>query len=183
MKARLSGRSARGHSRRWRFRGQPAAVKSVTAWARVYISIGLPFAFLAITTASYDGLRPDQSNQASGWINVARNLGGSIFVAIMQTVIQQQQQFHNSRLIENIAPSSPQYQDTARTVTQHFLNHGSSSVRASGQATAWIGETVSQQAQILSYIDAFWLLSAICFAAIPVVLLLRSVKLGAGRPA
>ena len=51
------------------------------AWARVYISIGLPFIFLSITTACYDGLRPNQTNQASGLINVARNLGGSIFIS------------------------------------------------------------------------------------------------------
>jgi DHA2 family multidrug resistance protein len=153
------------------------------AWARIYLSLGLPFFFLSITTASYEGLRPDQTNQASGLINVARNLGGSIFVALTQTVIQQQQQFHNSRLIENITPSSPQYQDTLHTVIQHFINQGSSAVKASSQATAWIGQTIGTQAQLLSYIDAFWLLSLFCFAAIPVIFFLRPVKLGAGHPA
>jgi MFS transporter, DHA2 family, multidrug resistance protein len=153
------------------------------AWARVYISIGLPFVFLSITTASYDGLRPDQTNQASGLINVARNLGGSIFVAMTQTVVQQREQFHNSRLIENIDPSGQQYQNALREVTQYFVNAGSSASEAAGRATAWIGQTVGQQAQVLAYIDAFWLLSVICFASIPIVLLLRNVKLGAPRQA
>lgn len=150
------------------------------AWARLYLSVGLPFVFLSITTASYSELRPEQSNQAAGLINVARNLGGSIFVAMTQTVFQQQEQFHNSRLIENIASASPQYQDTLRSVTQYFIDHGSSAAEASGQAIAWIGQTISQQAQLLSYIDTFSLLSWICFAAIPIVLLLRKVKLGTG---
>jgi DHA2 family multidrug resistance protein len=153
------------------------------AWARVYISLGLPFVFISITTASYDGLRPNQTNQASGLINVARNLGGSIFVAMTQTVIQQREQFHNSRLIENIDPSSQQYQDALRAVTQYFVNAGSSASQAAGRATGWIGQTVGQQAQVLAYIDAFWLLSAICFAAIPIALLLGNVKLGSGRHA
>ncbi|MGO8952643.1 MAG: DHA2 family efflux MFS transporter permease subunit [Rhodomicrobium sp.] len=152
-------------------------------WARIYLSLGLPFVFLSITTASYAGLRPNQSNQASGLINVARNLGGSIFVAMTQTIIQQRDQFHNSRLIENIAPSSPQYQDALRAATQHFIDKGASAAEASGQAITWIGQTISQQAQLLSYIDAFWVLSTICFASIPIVLLLRTVKLGAGTAA
>ncbi|MGO9486526.1 MAG: DHA2 family efflux MFS transporter permease subunit [Rhodomicrobium sp.] len=153
------------------------------AWARVYISLGLPFVFVSITSASYFGLKPNQSNQASGLINVARNLGGSIFVAMTQTVIQQQEQFHNSHLVQYITPTRPQYQDALRSMTQYFIDKGSSAAEASGQATAWIGQTIGQQAQILSYIDTFWLLSAICFVSIPIVLLLRNVKLGAGGPA
>ena len=153
------------------------------AWARIYISVGLPFIFLSITVASYEGLKPGQTNQASGLINVARNLGGSIFVAMTQTIIQQREQFHNSRLIENIAPANPLYQDTLRTVTNYFIGKGSSAAEASRQAIAWIGQTISQQTQLLSYIDAFWVLSMICLAAIPVALLLRPVRLGARPPA
>ena len=150
------------------------------AWARVYISIGLPFIFLSITTACYDGLRPNQTNQASGLINVARNLGGSIFISMIQTILLQREQFHIARLSEDISSSSPQYLDTLRSVTQYFINKGSSGAGASGQAIAWIGQTISQQAQLLSYIDAFWALSIICLAAIPAGLLLRPVRLSAG---
>ncbi len=153
------------------------------AWARVYLSLGLPFVFLSITTASYSELRPDQSNQAAGLINVARNLGGSIFVAMTQTVIQQQEQFHNSQLIENVTPTGPQYQDALSAAEHYFISKGSSAAEASGQAVGWIGQTIGQQAQLLSYIGTFALLSIICFAAIPIVLLLRDVKLGATRPA
>ena len=152
------------------------------AWARIYISIGLPFIFLSITTACYDGLKPSQTNQASGLINVARNLGGSIFISMIQTILLQREQFHTARLSEAISSSSPQYQDTLRSVTQYFINKGSSGAEASGQAIAWFGQTISQQAQLLSYVDAFWTLSIICVAAIPAGLLLRPVRLGAGPP-
>jgi DHA2 family multidrug resistance protein len=145
------------------------------SWARVYISLGLPFIFLSITTASYQGLKPNQTNQASGLINVARNLGGSIFVSMTQTLLQQRQQFHNSRLIEAINPSAPQYQDTVREVTQYFISKGSPAEEAAGQATAWIGQTIAQQAQFFSYIDIFWVLGMVCICAIPLVLFLRPV--------
>jgi DHA2 family multidrug resistance protein len=52
------------------------------AFARVILGIGLPLLFLPVTTASYDGVPPDKTNQASALINVARNLGGSMGVAL-----------------------------------------------------------------------------------------------------
>lgn len=152
------------------------------SWARVYISLGLPFIFLSITTASYQELQPSQTNQASGLINVARNLGGSIFVSMTQTVLQQREQFHNARLVETINPSGPQYQDTLREATQYFIAKGSSAAEAAGQATAWIGQTVAQQAQFFSYIDVFWILAMICLSSIPLVLFLRTSDPTAARP-
>lgn len=143
------------------------------AWARVYMSLGLPFIFLSVTTASYIGLKPSQTNQASGLINVARNLGGSMFVSMTQTVLQQREQFHTSRLIGNIDPTAPQYNDAVRAATEYFASKGSSSVDAASRSTAWIGQTIAQQAQLLAYIDVFWVLGMICIVAIPFVLLLR----------
>jgi DHA2 family multidrug resistance protein len=143
------------------------------AWARVYISLGLPFIFLSITTASYLGLKPTQTNQASGLINVARNLGGSIFVSMTETMLQQREQFHNARLVGHINPTEPQYQNTLREVTHYFTSKGSPAAEAGGQAIGWIGQTVAQQAQLFAYIDVFWLLSMICICAIPFVLFLR----------
>ena len=76
------------------------------ALARIYLAVGLPLLFLPVTTASYDGVPPDKTNQASALINVARNLGGSMGVALSQTLLAQRQQFHQSRWIEHIAPAA-----------------------------------------------------------------------------
>ena len=59
----------------------------------------------ASATASYEGFPPEKTNQASALVNVARSLGGSMGVALAQTILAQRQQFHQSRLIEHIAPS------------------------------------------------------------------------------
>ena len=49
------------------------------------LGIGLPLIFLSITTASYDGIPPDKTDQASALINAARNIGGSIGVSLAST--------------------------------------------------------------------------------------------------
>ena len=149
------------------------------AMSRVYLAIGLPLLFLPITTASYDGIPPDKTNQASALINVARNLGGSMGVALAQTALAQRQQFHQSRLIEHIAPSDVGYQQTLDTVTRFFQAQGSNASDAAAQAIAWIGQTLQHQINLLAYIDVFWSLAVIGAIMIPVSLSLRTINLGA----
>ena len=149
------------------------------AMSRVYLAIGLPLLFLPITTASYDGVPPDKTNQASALINVARNLGGSMGVALSQTVLQQRQQFHQSRLIEHVAPSDVGYQQTIQTMTQFFQAQGSNASDAAGQAIAWVGQTLQHQIDLLAYIDVFWMLAMIGVIMIPIALSLRTIDLGA----
>jgi DHA2 family multidrug resistance protein len=74
------------------------------ALSRIFLAAGLPFLFLPVTTACYDGVPPVKTNQASALINVARNIGGSMGVALAQSMLAQRQQFHQSRLIEHMAP-------------------------------------------------------------------------------
>ncbi len=149
------------------------------ALSRVFLGLGLPLLFLPITTASYDGVPPDKTNQASALINVARNIGGSMGVALAQTTFAQRQQFHQSRLIEHVSPSDPGYQQTIDAVTRYFTGQGSNAPDAGSQAIAWIGQTLQRQIDLLSYIDVFWSLAIIGALMIPLALIMRPIALGA----
>jgi DHA2 family multidrug resistance protein len=149
------------------------------AMSRIYLAVGLPLLFLPITTASYDGIPPDKTNQASALINVARNLGGSMGVAMVQTILAQRQQFHQSRLVEHIAPSDVGYQQTIDTMTRFFQAQGSNASDAASQAIAWVGQTLQRQIDLLAYIDAFWSLAVVGALMVAVALSLRSIDLSA----
>jgi DHA2 family multidrug resistance protein len=146
------------------------------ALSRMYIGIGLPLIFIPITIASYDGIPPEKTDQASALINVARNVGSSIGIALSINVLAHRQQFHQSRLVEHVVPSSTQYQETLQRVTDYFATHGSSAVQAQQQAFAWIGGQVQMQASLLAYIDVFWVLMVISACTVPLALILRKVK-------
>jgi DHA2 family multidrug resistance protein len=144
-------------------------------WARVLQMIGMPFLFVPITTAAYAGLPPEMTNQASSLINVARNLGGSIGVSMAVTVLAQREQFHQVRLTEHLAPSSPLYQDTLARATSYFVTAGSTLPDAKHRAMAWLGQQVQMQTALLSYIDVFCIF-AVCAAfmvAVALILLRR----------
>jgi DHA2 family multidrug resistance protein len=152
------------------------------ARTRMLTGIGLPLVFIPITTASFDGIPAGKTDQASALINAARNTGGSIGVSLVSNVLTHREQFHQSRLVENVIPSSAQYQDTLHQVTHYFVLQGSSLAQAQHQAIAWIGQQVQTQASFLGYMDAFWVLTLISLAAVPLALTLRNVKLGGSAP-
>jgi DHA2 family multidrug resistance protein len=133
-------------------------------------------------TASYDGIPPGKTDQASALINMARNVGGSMGVSLATNVLAHREQFHQSRLTELAIPSSVQYQETLQRMTEYFTAQGSSLAQAQQQAFAWIGQQAQTQASFLAYIDVFWTLMLVSAAAVPLALIMRKVKLGAGTP-
>jgi DHA2 family multidrug resistance protein len=152
------------------------------ARSRMLLGVGLPLVFLSITTASYDGIPAEKTDQASALINAARNTGGSIGVSLASNVLAHREQFHQSRLVESVIPSSVQYQDTLHRVTDYFVAQGNSLLQAQQQAIHWIGQQVQTQASFLAYMDVFWVLMLISLAAVPLALALRKVKLGGAHP-
>lgn len=143
--------------------------------SRFYLGVGLPLIFIPITAASYDGLRPDQTDQASALINAARNTGGSIGVCIATNILAHREQWHQSQLIEHIVPSDPAYYQSLRTLREFFVQQGSTALEAQNQAIGWIGLQVQSQASFLAYIDVFQVLALISAAVIPLALILRNV--------
>jgi MFS transporter, DHA2 family, multidrug resistance protein len=148
------------------------------ARSRMLLGIGLPLIFVPIMAASYEGIPPSKTDQASALINAARNTGGSIGVSIVSNVLTHREQFHQNRLVEQVIPSSTQYQDALQQVTGFFSAQGSSPLQAHDQAIQWIGAQVQAQASFLSYMDAFWVLMLISLSAVPLALALRNIKLG-----
>lgn len=149
---------------------------SYFVYARIFITIGLPFLFIPISTAAYVGLPPQKTNQASALINVARNIGGSIGVSLSNTVIAQNAQIHQSNLVAHTAQSSPAYQNALQQATQHFAAQGASMIEAKQQAIGWLAQMIGRQASLLAYIDVFRYSAIITALLVPIALLLRSPK-------
>jgi DHA2 family multidrug resistance protein len=144
------------------------------ATSRIYLGIGLPLIFIPITTASYDGIPPNKTDQASAMINLARNFGGSIGVSISQTVLARREQFHHSRLAEHIGAWNPYFHDTLNQI-QTYLKGQNATGSTSGTAMAVIGQMVDNQAALLAYIDVFVALACFAMLMIPLALSLRTV--------
>src|SRR5262249_15297901 len=72
------------------------------ALARVLQAAGLAFLFVPINTAAYSALPREKNNAASGLMNLARNVGGSVGISFVTTMLDRRTQFHLARLMTNL---------------------------------------------------------------------------------
>ena len=64
------------------------------AMARVVQAVGMAFLFVPINTAAYAFLPRDKNNAASGLMNLARNIGGSVGISVVTTMLDRRTQVH-----------------------------------------------------------------------------------------
>src|SRR3981189_817319 len=146
--------------------------------ARAYQAMGLAFLVVPINTPAYSGLPRDKNNAASGLMNLARNIGGSVGISVVTTLLARRTQFHQVRLVENLSAANPQFRSALHGMTSTFSGGGSGPGTALQQAYAMMQANVIRQATMLAYIDIFWLLGVVIFCLIPCVFLIRKPKQG-----
>jgi DHA2 family multidrug resistance protein len=148
------------------------------ATARVFQTIGLAFLFIPINTAAYAFLPREKNNAASGLINLSRNIGGSVGISFVTTMLARRTQYHQSVLVAQVQSGSGPLRSLVDAATRTFVAHGSSPFEASRQAYALIANQMNQQATMLAYVDDFWLLGIAVLLMIPFVFLMKKVKPG-----
>ncbi len=146
--------------------------------ARVYQALGLAFLFVPINTAAYSGLPRDKNNAASGLMNLARNIGGSVGISFVATGLARRAQVHQVQLVEKLNPANPQFQSVLRGLTGVFSGAGPGSGGSSAQqhAYAMLQANVIREATMLAYIDNFWVLGVVIGCLIPCVFLIKKAK-------
>jgi MFS transporter, DHA2 family, multidrug resistance protein len=148
------------------------------AAARVIQAMGLAFLFVPINTAAYAFLPKEKNNQASGLINLARNMGGSVGISFVTTMLARRAQFHQQDLARHISHGNGKFETMLHSATRMLTAHGSTAYEASRQAYGLIAGMVGQQATMLAYIDDFWLVGVCVVIMIPLIFLMKKVKPG-----
>ena len=144
-----------------------------TRW-RVLQSLGLAFLFIPITTSSYVGLPQGKTEEASALLNLSRNLGGSVGISIMGTLLARRSQFHQNVLVSHTTQFSPALRATTAQLQQAFQIAGVNGVRSMRMAYAAVYRELQRQVSALAYVDVFWVLFVLSVFAIFVSLLLRA---------
>ena len=146
--------------------------------ARVYQAVGLAFLFVPINTAAYSSLPRDKNNAASGLMNLARNIGGSVGISFVTTGLSRRAQVHQGQLVERLNAANPQFQSTLRGLSNVFSGAGPGAGGSSAQqhAYAMLQGNVIRQSTMLAYIDNFWVLGVVIGCLIPCVFLIKKAK-------
>jgi MFS transporter, DHA2 family, multidrug resistance protein len=149
-------------------------------WARVIQAVGLAFLFVPINTAAYAYLPREKNNAASGLMNLARNIGGSVGISFVTTLLDRRTQKHVSDLMSHLTSANAQFQAMLQATAQNLIAHGTSSGDAQKQAYGVVQNLVQRQATMLAYIDNFHLLGYVILAMVPMVFLMKKTKSSGG---
>ena len=134
------------------------------------------FIFVPMSTLTLATIRRNKLVNATAVYGMMRNVGGSVGIAIVTTVLAQRSQFHQVSLVSHVTTGDPETTARLARWAHHFVMRGADGFTAEQRAIAMLYRETVTQAQLLAYVDDFWLLAAM-FAAVPLVLpLMRRIR-------
>jgi MFS transporter, DHA2 family, multidrug resistance protein len=150
-------------------------------WARVYQTSGLAFLFIPINTAAYSYLPREKNNAASGLINLSRNIGASVGISFVTTMLTRRAQFHQTALTAHATVYSSQFNNAVQGMSQSFAASGP--IAAHQQAYGQLYGFILRQSSMIAYLDNFWLLGLSALVMIPFVFLMKRPPKGVSAAA
>ena len=142
-------------------------------WAIIISGFGSGCVFVPLSATTVAGLPNEEIGNASGLYNLMRNIGASIGISIVNTIVARHEQLHRNELVHHVTGGNPTFLSKLDGI-QHFLHaQGASLTRALGQGYGLLNATLNQQARLWSYVDDFRYMALACFACIPIVLMLK----------
>jgi MFS transporter, DHA2 family, multidrug resistance protein len=136
--------------------------------------VGLAFAMMALNQAAISSVDKEYAGDASGLFNAARNLGGSIGLAIISTFQERRLTFHTETIGSSVTANSPQAQDYMHTISAQLGGGSDAQLQAAGR----LAQVVQQQALVMTYNDLFWIFGVIVVCTLPLVFLLKPLPKG-----
>ena len=149
-------------------------------YGRMLQSFGLAFLFIPINVAAFAFVPREKTNMGTGIINLARNIGASVGIATVTTMLERRTQHHMAQLNEHVNPMSAAYQKLLASLTAAFSSAGASATGAAAQAHGMIYAMIQRQAAMLAFLDDFKMLGVVFFAIIPIFFLMKRPKMSGG---
>ncbi len=136
--------------------GEPSVI-----WSGLCQGLGVGFVYVPIASAAFATLAPGLRNEGTAFFSLMRNIGSSIGISMVETLLTRNTQILHARLAEHVTMFNP--------LTRDELQGAASSTHA----LAGLDATVTQQAQMLAYNNDFKLMLVLTFLTIPLVFVLR----------
>ena len=140
---------------------------------RVVIALGLPFLFIPINTLCYAGIKQEKYNEVSGMSALMRNIGGSVGISFVTTLLARSTQKHLAMLNAHNVDGNGPFEALRRGLAGAWMHSGVSRPEAVDRAGAQIYGMAQVQARLLSYVDVIWIMVALTAILIPLPFLMR----------
>jgi len=150
-------------------------------WSQLIRAMGQPLIMVPLSSIATANIEPEQAGSASGLFNMMRNLGGSMGIAVLATLLTRREQFHSNRLGESISLYDPTTQQRIEQMTQYFMSRGADLLTAKQQAIAALSNIVRREAFVVAFNDCFYFIGmALLLSGIAILFFKKTKAAGSG---
>jgi MFS transporter, DHA2 family, multidrug resistance protein len=151
-------------------------------WSQLLRGVGQMLAMMPLNQASMSAVSREDSGDAAGLYNMARNLGGSLGLAVIGVLIDRRNAFHVATLRESVSANSLIGQERISASAANWLSRTGDTAHAKIQALAQLASQIQQQAAVITFSETFYVLAIAMLVCIPLALLLKSPGGQPGAP-
>jgi MFS transporter, DHA2 family, multidrug resistance protein len=148
----------------------------VAVRARMLEGFGEAFLFVPINAAAFYFIAREKTDQGTGLMNLARNVGGSCGIAMVTTMLSRRAQVHQNILVSHVTGLDTTLQGMASSTAQALQIQGADPVHAQQQATALLYGMVQRESAMLAFVDLFKLLGLMLLLMIPLMFFMKKSK-------
>ncbi len=142
----------------------PDVSQSQIIFVGVIQGAGLGFLFVPLSSATLATLSPELRTEGAGIYNLARNIGSSVGISVVTSLLTENTQANHADIAQHVTAVNRVFEHPA---ISQFLNP----LTAAGRAA--LDAIITQQAQIISYIDDYKLLMIATLAVIPLLVVFK----------
>jgi MFS transporter, DHA2 family, multidrug resistance protein len=142
-------------------------------WAIIISGFGSGCIFVPLSTTAMAGIPNEEIGNASGLYNLMRNIGGSVGISVVNTIVARHEQTHRNEMSRALSGTNLTVQSQLQGIKEFLMSQGASAETAMRQAYGLLNVQLTQQARLWAYVDDFRYLALVCFLCIPVVFLLK----------
>ncbi len=152
-------------------------------WPQFIQGLAMALLFVPLTTITMDPIPKERMGNATSIFNLMRNIGGSMGIANVTTIVARHTQAHINDLGAHVNPYSLGTRMMMEDLEAAFRARGADAATAASRAYDATFGMVARQSAMLSFVDAFWLLGATFLAIIPLIFIMKKPHTHAGEMA
>ncbi len=137
--------------------------------------VAISFIFVPLTTATMSQLQQQEIGSATGLYNLMLNIGGSIGIALVTTLVARGAQAHQALMVGHLTPTDPVFTQRLAAAQLALAQHADP-VTASHQAYGLIYGTLNAQAHLWAFVDTFRIFGLMVLCCLPLILLFKRIK-------
>ncbi|HEX8478151.1 MAG TPA: MDR family MFS transporter [Telluria sp.] len=152
----------------WQMTGYTIVLsQSDIIWPGIIQGLGLGLVFVPLSAATFATLTPAMRAEGTAIFSLVRNIGSSIGIALVQTLLTRNTQTAHASLAAQVSYANPALHDAGIASVYNLSTNA---------GIAALNVEVTKQASMIAYVDDYWLMMILTLAVIPLLLLVQKPK-------